>query len=76
MFSLGQHIGRQDAHNVVYECAMDAFEKAQPFLESLVADERVTQHLSREVLAGLLGPEQYIELASVFVERVLQQTES
>jgi len=72
MFALGEHIGRQHAHDVVYECAMDAFEKAHPFLESLAADERVTQHLTRQQIADLLDPVQYTGLASLFVERVLK----
>lgn len=71
MFELGKHIGRQDAHDVVYECAMHAVEHGQSFLESLVADERVTAHVGAATLANLLNPEQYTGLAAVFVARVL-----
>lgn len=72
MFALGQHIGRQDAHDLVYECAMHAVEKNQPFLDSLAADSRVTQYIDRAALAHLLDPEQYTGLAQVFVEQVLK----
>jgi 3-carboxy-cis,cis-muconate cycloisomerase len=74
MLELGKHIGRQDAHDVVYQCAMQAVERKQPFLESLAADERVTAHIDRARLATLLDPEQYLGLAAIFVERVLQAT--
>jgi 3-carboxy-cis,cis-muconate cycloisomerase len=74
MLELGKHIGRQNAHDLVYECAMHAVEHQQPFLESLAADERVTTHVDRARLAALLDPEQYLGLAAVFVEHVLQAT--
>jgi adenylosuccinate lyase len=74
MLELGKHIGRQNAHDVVYERAMHSVEHEQPFLESLVADERVTAHVDRTKLAMLLDPEQYIGLAAAFVDRVLQAT--
>ncbi len=72
MFELGQHIGRQHAHDVVYERAMQAVEEQRPFLECLAADERVTAHLDRVKLASLLNPEAYTGLAAVFVDRVLK----
>lgn len=71
MFALGKYIGRQEAHDVVYECAMQAVEHGQSFLESLAADERVTAHLDATTLVNLLNPEQYTGLAAAFVERVL-----
>ncbi len=72
MFELGKHLGRQAAHDVVYECAMHAVEYGESFLDSLAADGRVTAHLDRATLAALLDPEQYTGLAAVFVERVLR----
>lgn len=73
MFALGGHIGRQAAHDVVYECAMHAFEHRQPFIDSLMANEHLSQHLTRQQVADLLDPVQYTGLASVFVGRVLTQ---
>lgn len=72
MFELGQHIGRQAAHDVVYENAMQAIENREPFLAHLAADERVSVHIDGEKLAALLDPEQYTGLASLFVQRVLE----
>jgi len=70
MFALGKHIGRQEAHDAVYECAMSAFEAAEPFAEHLAAHEIVSQYLNRAELDALLDPEQYTGLASIFAERV------
>ena len=72
MLALGQHIGRQTAHDVVYESAMKAEEEDQPFREVLAADPRVAQHLSVETIDQLLDPNQYTGLAAVFVDRVME----
>lgn len=71
MFALGEHIGRQAAHDVVYECAMHAIETRQPFLDMLNADPRVSAHLPADQIAALLDPAAYTGLAAQFVDRVL-----
>ncbi len=71
MLALGAHIGRQDAHDVIYEAAMRAFEMRQPFAEVLKADSRVSAHLSAETIDALLDPTQYTGLAAEYVDRVL-----
>jgi 3-carboxy-cis,cis-muconate cycloisomerase len=74
MFALGEHIGRQDAHDIIYECAMHAVEHQQKFIDVLSADERVLAHLTRQSIADLLDPTQYTGLAAAFVDRVLNHT--
>jgi adenylosuccinate lyase len=76
MFALGEHIGRQDAHDVVYECAMHAIEVQQSFLDVLIADARVSAHLTRDEIAALLDPAAYTGLAAQFVDRVLKEEQS
>jgi adenylosuccinate lyase len=75
MFALGEHIGRQAAHDVVHECAMHSVEHRQPFFDVLSADERVKAYLSRNQIAPLLDPAAYTGLAAVFVDRVLAKIE-
>ena len=41
MLALGEKIGKQTAHEVVYEIAMSSFEKEIPFKEALMSDQRV-----------------------------------
>jgi 3-carboxy-cis,cis-muconate cycloisomerase len=71
MFALGEHVGRQVAHDVVYECAMQSVETNQAFLQQLQRDARVTAYLSPAEITKLLDPTQYVGLAAVFVDRVL-----
>src|SRR5437763_2872883 len=45
MLSLGKTIGRQHAHDVVYDAAQTAAIEGRPFGDLLAADPRVTAHL-------------------------------
>ena len=73
MLALGQHIGRQAAHDVIYETAMHAFESQQPFADLLKQNPQVSQHLSAETVDSLLDPVQYTGLSALMVDRVLNQ---
>ncbi len=73
MLALGQHIGRQPAHDIIYEAAMAAFAGQQSFAEVLKQTPAVTAHLSPEVIDSLLDPAQYTGLAGVYVDRVIGQ---
>ena len=48
MMRLGGFIGRQTAHDVVYDISMEAFEKGRPFRALLAEDKQVSAHLSGE----------------------------
>jgi len=70
MLELGKHLGRQTAHEVVHEAAMQAFEQERPLLELLSADARVTDHLPVSDLSDMLQPERYVGLCGHFVDQV------
>ena len=70
MLRLGEFVGRQVAHDIVYDAAMAAFEQRRPLADLLVGDPRVTAYLSAAEIAALLRPEAYTGLAGVFVDRV------
>ena len=59
MLSLGAQIGRQEAHDVVYDAAQEAGQGHGDFAALLGADERVTKHLSTEQIQGMLDPAAY-----------------
>lgn len=71
MLALARKLGRQEAHDVVYELCMEAFEKRMPLHTVLMHDERVSAHVSQEVLDELLDPGRYTGLSEYFVERIL-----
>jgi 3-carboxy-cis,cis-muconate cycloisomerase len=72
MLALGEFVGRQEGHDIVYEAAMTAFETRRPLKELLMADGRVTAHLSADQIDALLRPEAYTGLAGIFVDRVVE----
>jgi len=62
MLDLGQAIGRQHAHDVVYDAAMEAATARKSFGDLLAADPRVTAHLSKPEIEKLLDPTAYTGL--------------
>lgn len=59
MLKLGEKIGKQTAHQVVYQVSMEAFEQQTSFKEKLLANEIVAANMTEAELDGLLDPEQY-----------------
>lgn len=70
MLALGAHVGRQTAHDIIYEAAMAAFEGSTPFADLLKADPHVNAHLDAATIDTLLDPLQYTGLSAAFVDRV------
>jgi 3-carboxy-cis,cis-muconate cycloisomerase len=64
MLDLGRTIGRQHAHDVVYDAAQAAFVENRSFADLLAADPRVTAHLDRAAIAALLDPTAYTGLCA------------
>jgi 3-carboxy-cis,cis-muconate cycloisomerase len=63
MLELGKSIGRQHAHDVVYEAAQTAASQGKSFPACLAADHRVTAHLHRSAIDALLDPASHIGLS-------------
>ncbi|MXZ62095.1 MAG: adenylosuccinate lyase family protein [Chloroflexi bacterium] len=59
MLALGREIGRQRAHDVVYEAAQEAATTGEPFASILARDEEVASRLGAERLAEMLDPTRY-----------------
>src|SRR3984885_10726455 len=64
MLDLGKAIGRQHAHDVVYDAAMEAAVAHKSFGDLLAADKRVTAHLDTAAIAKLLDPTAYTGLCA------------
>jgi adenylosuccinate lyase len=68
MLELGRQIGRQRAHDVVYDAAQASVTESRPFRELLGEDERVRSRLTAEQIAALLDPTHYTGLCERFAE--------
>jgi 3-carboxy-cis,cis-muconate cycloisomerase len=71
MLALGKDLGRQTAHEVVYECSMRSFEQGLSFRQVLAEHPLVSAHLTPPQIEDLLNPAHYTGLAGQFVDRVL-----
>jgi 3-carboxy-cis,cis-muconate cycloisomerase len=69
MLELGKAIGRQRAHDVVYDAAQAAATEGRPFRELLAEDPRVAAYLKSEQIEALLDPARYTGLCSHFAAR-------
>ncbi len=69
MLDLGKHIGRQRAHDAVYEAAQAVVTAGRPFRELLAEDPQVSSRFTAEQIEALLNPAQYTGLCSQFAER-------
>jgi len=64
MLDLGAAIGRQHAHDVVYDAAQATVVEGKPFSDLLAADPRLTKHLDRKAIDRLLDPTAYTGLCA------------
>ena len=64
MLDLGATIGRQHAHDIVYDAAQAAFVEKKSFADLLAADKRVTEHLQPDAIRKLINPVGYIGLCA------------
>lgn len=73
MLELGREIGRQSAHDAVYDAAQASFVESRPFSDTLAEVDEVSSRLSPERITELLDPTRYTGVCSVFAERGARQ---
>lgn len=71
MFELGTKIGKQTAHHIVYECAMQAYEEQRTFKDVLQANEQLAGFISEQELDAWLDPINYLGSAPQKVDQVI-----
>ena len=71
MMGLGPHLGRQRAHDLVYDICRQVVATGQPLLDLLAEDKEISRHMNRAELEKLVDPANYLGLAGEMVDRVL-----
>ncbi|WP_342708994.1 3-carboxy-cis,cis-muconate cycloisomerase [Bradyrhizobium sp. B124] len=71
MMGLAPAIGRQEAHDVVYDACRVANDRGLTLAEALAADDRVASRIDRATIDRLTAPKNYLGLAPEMVDRVL-----
>jgi 3-carboxy-cis,cis-muconate cycloisomerase len=72
MLLLAARLGRDEAHALVREACGRAEEGGRPLRDELVADERLSGHLSPSEVDMALDPAGYLGSAGAFVDRALE----
>lgn len=73
MMGLAPHIGRQVAHDVVYDCCRKALSCEATFLDALMAEPEISGALDRASVEALTKPENYLGEAPEMVRRLLKK---
>ena len=71
MLHLGEKLGKQTAHEVVYEISMKAFKDDVSFKQCLLDDTRVSKHFTAKALDEILDPHSYTGYSRELAERVV-----
>jgi len=71
MMGLGRYLGRQYAHDLVYDICRKVVATGRPLVDLLAENKEITKHLDRSALAKLCDPGNYLGEAGAMVDRVL-----
>lgn len=72
MLALAKNLGKQTAHQIVYEASMRGVEQGLTFKEALRADERIAAQLREDETDALLDYRTHIGMIPQMVERVIR----
>jgi 3-carboxy-cis,cis-muconate cycloisomerase len=71
MMRLGPCLGRQYAHDLVYDVCRQVVATGRPLVDLLAENAEITKHLDRAALTKLCDPANYLGEAGAMVDRVL-----
>jgi len=76
MMGLGPHLGRQRAHDLVYDICRKVATTGEPLADLLAKDAEISKHLSRAEIDKMCDPAGYLGQAGEMVDRVLAREKS
>ena len=71
MMSLAPHIGRQVAHDIVYECCRDSLKNKTPFIDALLSQAAISNIFNKSQLVKIVDPTNYLGAAPAMAQRLL-----
>ena len=74
MMGLGPYLGRQYAHDLVYDICRKVVATGRPLVDLLAENTEIAKHLDRPALEKLCDPANYLGEAGAMVDRVLART--
>lgn len=74
MLKLGEKIGRQKAHDLVYKICMKAYEEDMPLQDALMQEPSILGELTPQEIEAIMDPVSYTGLSSYFAEKASEET--
>jgi 3-carboxy-cis,cis-muconate cycloisomerase len=71
MMGLGPTLGRNIAHDLVYDVCRQVVKTGRPLIDLLVEDKEISKHAARAELEKMVDPANYLGVAGEMVDRVL-----
>ncbi len=71
MMGLGRALGREAAHDLVYDLCRESLATKKPLIDLLAAHPQIAPHADRAALLRMLDPSNYLGQSGVMVDRVL-----
>ena len=71
MMGLGPTLGRNKAHDMVYDVCRLVVKTGRPLIDLLVEDKEIGKHATRAELEKMVDPANYLGVAGEMVDRVL-----
>lgn len=75
MMGLGADLGRNKAHDLVYDICREVVKTGRPLIDLLAEDKEISKHADRRKLEKLVDPANYLGVAGEMVDRVLNMRE-
>jgi 3-carboxy-cis,cis-muconate cycloisomerase len=72
MMGLGAKMGRNRAHDVVYDVCREVVKTGRPLLDLLEENKEISKHADGKLLEKLVDPANYLGVAGEMVDRVLK----
>ncbi len=76
MFFLGEAIGKQNAHTLVYEASMQTVETGKPVLDILMEHSDIVTNFSREEIEQAIAPEKHVGMSRELTEQTIAFVET
>lgn len=76
MMGLGPFIGREYAHDLVYDLCRESLAQKVPLIDLLAAHPEISRHVTRAQLLQMLDPANYLGQSGLMVDRVLAQMDA
>lgn len=76
MMKLSEHVGKAEAHEIIFDAAMESLDQQQPFKDVLLNNSIVSQHLSKADLDKLIEPTNYLGLTEELIDSVIKENQA